>query len=167
MLLPYIKLLKIKRGLELVSLPYSIHDSWRKIFLTLYFFKWPISLPDCLYFLRHWVKMCIVIICCPVCDVINFEINHSFLIKLFFYINKKSAQKCKYFKNQKSFKHEIKSVFNDFKGLSIVRNCLRPESRPLNGLFWTNHDTLMLTQFWKVGCNYNKFDIESMITDIF
>ena len=27
--------------------------------------------------------MCIVIICCPVRDVINLEINHSFLIKPF------------------------------------------------------------------------------------
>ena len=34
-------------------------------------------------------NMCIVTICYPVCDVINFEINHSFLIKRFFHINKK------------------------------------------------------------------------------
>ena len=37
--------------------------------------------------------MSIVIICCPVCDVINFEINLSFVIKLPFYINKKSQDK--------------------------------------------------------------------------
>ena len=46
--------------------------------------------------------MCIVIICCPVCDVINFEINHGFLIKPFFYTAKKSGQKCKYRKNEKN-----------------------------------------------------------------
>ena len=34
-----------------------------------------ISFPDCLYFLRYWAIMCIVIICLLVCDVINSEIN--------------------------------------------------------------------------------------------
>ena len=63
-----------------------------------------VSLPDCLYFLRYWkINMCIVITCLPVCDCINFEINLSFLIKLFFYMTKTSGQKFKYFENQKSF----------------------------------------------------------------
>ena len=44
-------------------------------------------------------KMCIVIICSPISDVINIEINHSFLIKTFFYITKKSGQKFTYLKN--------------------------------------------------------------------
>ena len=48
-------------------------------------------------------NMCIVIIWYPVCDIINFEIKHSFLIKPFFYITKNSGQKCKYLKNKKSF----------------------------------------------------------------
>ena len=34
-----------------------------------------ISLPDCLYFLRHESNMCIAIICYPVSEVINFVIN--------------------------------------------------------------------------------------------
>ena len=54
-----------------------------------------ISLPDCLYFL--------IIICCSVCEVINFKINFGFLIKPVFYITKTSRQKCKYLKNKKSF----------------------------------------------------------------
>ena len=37
------------------------------------------------------------------CDVINFEINLSFFNKPFSYMNKKSGQKCKYLKNEKSF----------------------------------------------------------------
>ena len=47
--------------------------------------------------------MYIVIIRCPVCEVINFENNLIFLVKPFFYITKKSVQKCKYFKNKKNF----------------------------------------------------------------
>ena len=33
-------------------------------------------------------NICIVIICFPVCDVINFEINFGFLIKPFSYMTK-------------------------------------------------------------------------------
>ena len=58
--------------------------------------------------------MCIVIICCPVCDVINFEFNHSFLIKPFFEMTKKSARKCKYLKNKKRFQPGIKSFYSRF-----------------------------------------------------
>ena len=38
----YIKLFyKIKRCLELLSLPHFVHDFWRKIFVTLYSISWP------------------------------------------------------------------------------------------------------------------------------
>ena len=50
-------------------------------FLMLHSIDWPnftVCLPSLLAILDN---MCIVIICCPVCDIINFEINHSFLIK--------------------------------------------------------------------------------------
>ena len=47
--------------------------------------------------------MCIVIVWFPVWDVINFEIYLSFRIKPFSYMNKKSEQKMKYLKNEKSF----------------------------------------------------------------
>ena len=54
----------------------------------------------------------LVIICCPVCDVILFETNLDFLMKPFFYMNKMSQQKFKYLKNKKNFSHEIKSTFH-------------------------------------------------------
>lgn len=47
-----------------------------------------ISFPDCLYFLRYWAIMCIVIIYLLVSDFINFQINLSFFIKLFYYMIK-------------------------------------------------------------------------------
>ena len=56
--------------------------------------------------------MCIINLCQPGCDVINFEINLIFLIKLFFYMNKKSRQKLRYFENEKSFYEEMKSIFH-------------------------------------------------------
>ena len=75
----------------------------RKIFLMLYSINWPhftVWLP---LLLDRLGNMSIAIICCPICDVINFENNHSFLIKSFFHINKKSEQKFDYLKNGKSF----------------------------------------------------------------
>ena len=54
------------------------------LFGRLYFMRCWIG---CLNFLRNWG---FAIIYCPVCDVINFEINLSFLIERFFYITKKS-----------------------------------------------------------------------------
>ena len=48
-------------------------------------------------------NMCIGIICCPACEVMNFEINHGFLINPFFLIPKKSRQNYKYLKNEKIF----------------------------------------------------------------
>ena len=53
------------------------------------------AVSDCLYFLRYRV-MCFAIVCFEVCDIINFEINHIFVIKLFLYMAKNSRQKFKY-----------------------------------------------------------------------
>ena len=57
--------------------------------------------------------MCIVFICFPGCDVINFEINHIILIKPFFCMAIKSRQNFKFLENEKSFKGEI-SIFHHF-----------------------------------------------------
>ena len=81
---------------------------WRKIFsgcillnkqniLMIFYTSWDIG---------HYVY--VVIIYFSVCEVINFEINISFLIKSF------SCIKCKYLKNEKSFWDEIKSIFPSF-----------------------------------------------------
>ena len=49
-------------------------------------------------------------------------------------MTKKSRQKLKYLDKEKSFLGEIKSIFHHFsiKGLSVAKNCLRPESAPLS-----------------------------------
>ena len=78
--------------------------------------------PDCISLL------CIVIICWPVCDIINFETNHSFFIKASLHIAKKSGQKC----SKRAFNVKYKEFFlHIFKAFSVVRNCLRPGSGPL------------------------------------
>ena len=67
LLLPHVKLFqKMKEGLELVYLPQLLNIV--------------VQLP---LFLEILGNECIVIICFPICNIIKFEINLSFLIKLF------------------------------------------------------------------------------------
>ena len=112
MLLPYVKLfLKIKRGLKLVSLPYFLHEFWRKIFLTRYFDNWLNFIAWLSFLLEILGNMCIVIICCPVCEVINVEVNHSFLIKPFSYITKKSEKIVNISRTKTAFNMKQKEFF--------------------------------------------------------
>ena len=47
-------------------------------------------------------------------------------------MTKKSTQKLKYLANKKAFEVTQKAFFIIFKELSVAKNCLRPESVPLN-----------------------------------
>ena len=89
------------------------NTSW---WLLLYSINWPnvmVWLP------LHFVifgNMCTVIICFPVCDVINFEIYLIFVIKPLSYSNRKSGQNL----NTLRIKRAIKmTFFIIFKGLPL------------------------------------------------
>ena len=47
-------------------------------------------------------------------------------------MTEKSRQKFQYLENEKSFSGEKKAFFKIFKGLSVAKKCLRPESASLN-----------------------------------
>ena len=79
-----------------------VYDFSSKIFCMLSSINWPRFIVWFCLLLEILRNICNAIICCPGCDVISFEINHSFLINLLFHINKKSGQECKYLKNKKS-----------------------------------------------------------------
>ena len=121
MLSPHIKLFqKIKRELELVSLPHFPHNFWRKIFLLLYSINW-------LYFIV-WLpllcevlgNMCIVIVSKPGWDVMNFEVNLIFLIKLSFLHNQNVVTKDLIsWEQKKLLRQNKKTFFIIFKWLSI------------------------------------------------
>ena len=74
---------KTKNGMELVSLPHSLHRFWRKIFLTLHSINWPNFTVWLSLILEILESMCIAIGCFPGCGLINFEIHPRFLIKPF------------------------------------------------------------------------------------
>ena len=81
----------LEKGLGIVSLP-NVRNISRKMFLMIYSINWSnfiVWLPLLLEILGN---MCIAIVCFPLCDVTDFEINLIFLIKPFFYMSKMLRQ---------------------------------------------------------------------------
>ena len=66
------------------SLHFFIHDFERKICLMWYSVNWHSFIIWFPFLLKILVNMCIAIVCVPDCDIINFEINLIFLVKLYF-----------------------------------------------------------------------------------
>ena len=121
MLLSHIRhFLKIKRGLELISLPHFLHNFWRKIFSLLYSINWPRFIAWLLLLCEILGNMCIAIIFKPGCDVMNFEINLIFPIKPFFSTLPKTHHK-----NSKSDSHFPKKIvlFASWKPFKIDEKC--------------------------------------------
>ena len=78
--------------------------------------------------------MCIEIVCFPGCDVINFEINLISLMYRFSTKLKSQDKNVNILRTKRAFKGKQKAFFLIFKGLSVAKNRLRPESRTLNKL---------------------------------
>ena len=74
-----------------------------KKFFIFYYINWS-SLNVSLFLLLEILgNMCIAIACYQFCDLIDFEIYLSVLVKPFSYMTETLAQKLKYLKNEKSF----------------------------------------------------------------
>ena len=78
--------------------------------------------------------MCIEIVCFPGCDVMNFEINLISLMYRFSTRLKSQDKNVNILRTKRAFKMKQKAFFLIFKGLSVAKNRLRPESRTLNKL---------------------------------
>ena len=133
-----------------------MYDLSRKLFLMLYFINWPNFNVWLSLLLEILSNMSIVIVYLPGCDVINFEINLNFLIKLFFYKTKKSRQNLNILRTRRSFKVKQKVFFIIFKGLSVAKNCLRPDSAPLYSLIYKNGPFLKV-KICSPTCQVSKF----------
>ena len=118
-----------EKSLRLVSPPHFVYIS-KKMFLMLHI-NWWNFIPWLPLFLQILGSMHIAIVCFPGCDVINFEINF-----IFFYMTKKSRQNLNILRTKRAFKVKSKAFFINFKVLSNSKNCLRPESAPLNDFFY-------------------------------
>ena len=107
---------------DLSSLPYFLHDFWRKIFLILYPINWLNSFVWLPLLLEILGNMYIVIICFPVSDI-KFEINLNFLIKPFTYMTKKLRPKIKISQERKELlRWNKKHVSSFLKGFQWLNN---------------------------------------------
>ena len=103
-----------EKGLGLISTLHFVYNVSTKMFLMLYSTNWSNFIVWMPLFLEIMDNICVVIICQPGCDVIKFQINIIFLIKLFCCMTKNSRQKLKHHENEKSFWSEIKSISHHF-----------------------------------------------------
>ena len=85
-----------RKGSETSSPRHFVNNFSRKILLTLYSVNWPNFIFWLSLLLEILGYMCIIIICFPVYDAINFEIILSFFNHAVFYMIKNSKQKFKY-----------------------------------------------------------------------
>ena len=133
------------------------------IFKEEYFYSY-ILLTDQISLLINWPNllleildnMCIVIF---VMQSVTSKINHCFLNKLFFHITTRSGR---------AFNMKSKAYFIIFKGLSITRSCLRPESASLIAydfsLFSAVWDPSSTMQLCKDVLETNKYTSQWKIT---
>ena len=109
------------KGLGLAFPPHWVYYFSRKIFFMSYSINWPSFILWLLLLLETLDNFYIATICCPVCDVINFEINLGFFIKPFFYKTKKSWQSLNISRTKKNFNMKQKAFFIVFKVLSLKK----------------------------------------------
>ena len=122
----------LAKGLRLVSPQWFVYGFSRKMFVKLYSINWPNLIFWLLPFLYILGNLFVEIICFPAFDVINFKINFSFLIKPFIYIisNIQIHKNSNILRTKRAFIVKQKAFSISFKGSSITRNYLRPESGP-------------------------------------
>ena len=102
------------------------------MFLMLHSINWPNFIIWLHLLLEILGNICIVIVCWEGCDVMKFEWALSFLSSRFATWWKSHDKNLNILRGKRAFQVTLKVFFTIFKGLSVAKNCLRPESAPLN-----------------------------------
>ena len=134
----------LEKGLGIVSPPHLVCHFPKKMFLMLYFINWSNFIVWLLLLLEIFGNMCMVIVCFPGCDVMNFEINLILLINILIILRKKRVLKVK-----------LKAFFIILKVLSVAKNFLRPVSTPLTGVLIYSLTICVLEDGFKDICSEN------------
>ena len=100
------------------------------------FFNWPTFFFWLPLILEILSNICVAFVYFPCCYVINFEINHIFLIKPFYYVIKKSRQKCKRCYKTINEKPKVST--------QLIKNAKRNRTNPLFHL----NVTLLGKNYW-------------------
>ena len=94
----------LERGLRIVFVSHIFYHLSRKVFLILYSINCANFIAYLSLLLETYSNICIAIVYFPSCDVINFEINGSFLIKQILYMTKKQDKYLNIFREKRAFK---------------------------------------------------------------
>ena len=111
-----------KKGQELVSSQHFVYDFSRKLFLMLYSINWANLIVWLPLILEISGNLCILIVCYPVCDVVNFKITFAFLLTRF--RDQQSRAKIEIPQKRKEIlrcnKKQLSSFLKNFQLLEIV-----------------------------------------------
>ena len=110
----------LEKGLGVVSPPYFVYDFSRKRFLMLHSNNWP-------NFSSYWTKCVLHLFV----TTLNLKLTLSSLSSHFATWPKLQDKNLNILRTKKASEVKLKAFFSNFKGLSIAKNCLRPESAPL------------------------------------
>ena len=135
--------------------PHFAYDFSRKIFFMLYPVIWTNFTIWLVLTIEKLGKVTIVIICIPICDVIDFEINISFLVKPFFTWPKKSGQLLIW--NKKHFPSFLKG----FLLKQIKATFLKGESLNLRKIFLISDQCCKLDRKHNCSSKHLKFSTSS------
>ena len=107
----------------IVPLPHFVYDFSRKVFLLLYYIKWPSFIVWLPLLLEIWGNNCIAIFFLSLWRQ-NFEVSLISIIMLFFCMTKKSRQKCEIWiswEKKRAFKMKWKHFSSFFKGFQLQK----------------------------------------------
>ena len=131
----------LDEGQGIVSPPHFVYDFSIKTFLILYSTNWTnfivwlsllletsvcLVVFTCLYFI---VWLSLLLVCW------RHKLTLSFESSRFYTWPKCQDKNLNILRTKKAFKVKLKACFIIFKGLSVAKNCLRPESAPLRSFF--------------------------------
>ena len=111
-----------EKGLGLVPPPHLFQGYSRKMFLVLHSFNWPISLSDCLYFLRYWSKCVLQLFVYRIVKLYNLKLTLSFSWSCFDIWPKSQEKNVNILRMERAFEVKLKAFFTIFKGLSVDKN---------------------------------------------
>ena len=121
------------KGLRIVSPPHFLNDFSKKMLLMLYSINWPNFIAWFPLLLEILGNMCIAIICFSIYDVINFEINHAFLIKPFSTWPKRQDKNLNIWERKEFLRWNEKYVSSFLKGSQLPK--IVSDLTDITGLF--------------------------------
>ena len=118
----------LEKGLGIVSPQKFVHDFSKKWFSCYILLTDQISLSDCLYYLKYWSICVFRLFVNQVVTLQVLKLALSFWSICFYTWPKSQDKNLNILRTERAFEVKQKAFFVIFKGLSVVKSCLGPES---------------------------------------